>query len=467
MFENGVALSANPPITIGEPPIAKPYGLDRCQIDTPDEIVCGFWKIVRRHRRKIGQVIDLGAGDGRFALGALYKLYQGYEIDGTRPLRSGLPKIARVAYQCAFEADRDDYDVSVGNPPYVRHHEIGREWRERLVRRIKTDMGLSINRLCNLYVYFICLAISKTKPNGLIALLVPYEWVSRPSTKPLRDMISSKKWDVHVYRFKDEVFKGVLTTASISIIDKAGSSGRWKFYDLDSDFNVRPKRLMSGSKHSIIKYDRRATVWAMRGLSTGSQKIFTLTESERYKFGLWKSDVRPCVTSLRSVPKTVRRLTAVAFAKHFIFAARRCWLIRSDQPLNERLKKYLRTIPPSERKNYTCTNRRAWYSFNSHPVPRILYGSGFTSHGPKILLNDIGAIAVGSVHGIYSDRRLDAKKLRTKLLQIDIEKRVVAHAGSLRKVEVGQMNSILKILFLRVHKDGVISRKNNSRTGGV
>ncbi|MDD1778671.1 MAG: Eco57I restriction-modification methylase domain-containing protein [Candidatus Helarchaeota archaeon] len=467
MFEIDGPTTEAPFRTQGQPPLTTHYGLDRCQIDTPDEIVSGFWRLVKRHRNRIGQVIDLGAGDGRFALGAPHELYNGFEIDNERPLRPGLPKNATVAYQCVFEVSRNDYDVCVGNPPYVRHHDIEGEWRERLVRRIKTEMGISINRLCNLFVYFICVAISKTKPNGLIALLVPYEWVSRPSTKPLRDLISSKKWDVHVYRFKEEVFKGVLTTASISIIDKAGSSGRWKFYDIDSEFNVRPKRQMSGSKYAVIKYERRSTVWAMRGLSTGSQKIFTLTETERLKFGLWKSDVRPCVTSLRNVPKTLRRLTAAAFAKHFVFAARRCWLIRSDRPLNKRLKKYLRGIPPSDRKNYTCTNRRAWYSFKAHPVPRILYGSGFILYGPKILINDIGAIAIGSVHGIHSDRRFDAQKLRTRLLQIDFEKRVVAHAGSLRKIEIGQMNSILKILFHRTYNHGANGRENTLQTGGA
>lgn len=440
-----------------------PYGLDRCQIDTPDSIVRGFWKLVARHRKELGQVIDLGAGDGRFALGASYKQYQGYEIDRLRRIRPDLPSNATVEYHCAFDVPHSDFDVCVGNPPYVRHHDIEGPWREELVQRIERELGLSSNRLCNLFVYFICLAISKTKQDGLIALLVPYEWVSRPSTKPLRDLIVSKKWDVHVYRFKDEVFKGVLTTAAISIIDKAGTSGRWKFYDIDSDFNVEAKRQMSGSRHAVINYERRATVWALRGLSPGSQRFFTLTDAERRKHGLHKSDVRPCVTSLRNVQKSLRRLTAAAFAKYFVSAARRCWLIRSDRPLNERLKKYLRAVPAEVRNNYTCTNRRPWYAYRPHPVPGVLYSSGFTAYGPKAIINEVGAIAIGSVHGIHSDQRMDAQKLRLRLLQVDFEKRVVAHAGSLKKVEVGQMNSILKEFSPRADKKGEQSRKRPSR----
>lgn len=433
-------------------PSTTPYGLDRCQIDTPDRIVKGFWKLVKRHRKDLGRVIDLGAGDGRFAIGAGYKEYQGYEIDRKRVLRHDLPPNATVAYQCAFEADRTDFDVCVGNPPYVRHHDIEGPWREELVQRIERTLGLSSNRLCNLFVYFICLAISATKPNGLIALLIPYEWVSRPSTKPLRDLIISKKWDVHVYRFKEEVFKGVLTTAAISIIDKAGTSGRWKFYDIDSEFNVEAKRQMSGSRHAVIEYERRTAVWALRGLSPGSQKFFTLTDAERRKHGLRKTDVRPCVTSLRYIPKILRKLTAASFKKHYVAAARRCWLIRSDRPLSARLRKYMRSVPVGVRNNYTCSNRQPWYSFRPHPVPRVLYGSGFTAFGPKVIVNDVGAVAIGSVHGIHSDRRMDVKKLRRRLLQVDFEKRVVAHAGSLKKIEIGQMNSILRETFPTVGK---------------
>lgn len=111
-------------------PSHTPYGLDRCQIDTPDKIVKGFWKLIKRHRRHLGSVIDLGAGDGRFAIGAKYDEYQGYEIDPERGRRTNLPPNAKLIHKCAFEVEREDFSVCVGNPPYVRHHDIDGAWRE-------------------------------------------------------------------------------------------------------------------------------------------------------------------------------------------------------------------------------------------------------------------------------------------------------------------------------------------------
>lgn len=440
-------------------PALAHYGLDRCQIDTPDAIVKGFWGLVNKHRKHLGKVIDLGAGDGRFALGAEYAEYIGYEIDPQRGRRHNLPKNAKLIHGCAFEAQKQDFDICVGNPPYVRHHDIEGSWREELTRMIKKELGFTLNRLSNLFVYFICLAILKTKSDGLIAMLVPYEWVSRPSAKALRELINSKKWDVYIYRFKDEIFKGVLTTASISIIDKAGTSGSWKFFDIDSEFNLKPKRKMSGSNQSVLDYLRRPEkVWALRGLSPGSQEIFVLTEEERTKYQLKRTkDVRPCVTSLRNVPKTLLSLTPAAFKKHYIDKGKRCWLIRSDEKPSKELAKYLKRVPASKHDNYTCNNRRPWYVFKRHPSPKVLYASGFTTFGPKIVSNDVQAIAVGSVHGIHADQGQNTKRLVSKLRAVNFERQVVAHARTLKKIEVGQMNSTLQMLFHSTGKNSVNS----------
>jgi hypothetical protein len=48
-------------------------------------------------------------------------------------------------------------------------------------------LKFKLNELCNLYIYFMCLALIKTKKDGIVALVIPYEWVSRPSANALRE----------------------------------------------------------------------------------------------------------------------------------------------------------------------------------------------------------------------------------------------------------------------------------------
>src|SRR5262249_43810595 len=152
------------------------------------------------------------------------------------------------------------------------------------------------------------------------------------------------------------------------------------------------------------------------GLSPGSQKIFTLSESERIRLGLNLSDVVPCVTSLRSAPKTLRVLSKPAFRKHYVKTGRKCWLIKSHQKkLSSRLQTYLDSIPPEKHDNYTCNNREPWFRYSEHPVPQLLFSSGFTEYGPKVLINSIGACAVGSVTGVHADQVFSVRSLQTYL----------------------------------------------------
>ena len=112
--------------------------------------------------------------------------------------------------------------------------------------------------------------------------------------------------------------------------------------------------------------------------------------------------------------------------------------------LSAALIEYLTAVPKEDRSNYTCINQIPWYKYTPHPIPQILFGSGFTKFGPKVLINSIGARAVGSVWGIHSKIKLQVRKMQSYLLDLDFEKRVVAHAEKLKKVEVNQLNAVIK-----------------------
>lgn len=256
------------------------------------------------------------------------------------------------------------------------------------------------------------------------------------------------------------VFDGVITTASISIVDKAGRSAKWKYYDITSDYQVMTREGVTGSKEQVLDYARRGDTWALRGLSPGSQKVFTLTDSERIRAGLRKSDVVPCVTSLRHVPRGLRVLSRSGFQKHFVEGGEKCWLIRSNEKRRSvKLRAYLEAVPPEKRQTFTCTSRDPWFKYQQHPVPQILFSSGFTAFGPKILINSVGARAVGAVTGIHSKKKLSLRALQDHLLNIDFEKRVVGHARLLKKVEVRQLNAVLNAFSGQKKKNG----RNHSR----
>jgi hypothetical protein len=420
------------------------YELSQSQVKTPEAVVALFWQLAGPYRRRFGTVLDMGAGDCRLARGAPVDKYIGVEIDKSRVRHAHPPKNGTLINGCVFKHKGTGYDACVGNPPYVRHHDIQSPWKENIVARIERELGICLNKHCNLYIYFLCLAILKSHDDGLVSLIIPYEWVSRPSTKAVRKFIREQRWNVTVYRFQTPIFDGVMTTASITIVDKASRNGEWNYYDIKPDYSTIKRRTVTGGRYNALEYSNRGLIWGLRGLSPGSQEIFTLTEGQRVHFGLSKRDVVPCVTSLRHAPPELRVLSKASFRKYYVLSGAKCWLIRSfSQKRSSALDAYLNAVPFKKRQTYTCKNQLPWFKFRPHPIPQLLFSSGFTTFGPKVLLNGVGARTVGSVWGIHSSTKLPRRKLQEYLLNINFEKRVVGHAEKLKKVEVRQLNGVL------------------------
>jgi predicted RNA methylase len=423
------------------------YELSQSQVTTPPNIVSLFWEVVKNYRKHFNRVLDMGAGDARFAVAKCYDQYDGVEIDSKKIRDVSNLKNVDIFNSCIFEHPFNNYDACIGNPPYVRHHDIETEWKFSTTKRIEEELEIKLDLHCNLYLYFMCFGILKTQQKGLVALVIPFEWVSRPSAAPIRNYIKRKKWNVSVYEFKESIFSKVLTTASISIVDKATSEGKWSFYSIDSNQNIKSRNGINESGTYILPYSPRGEVWARRGLSPGTQKVFTLTEDERKKAKLTHKDVRPCITTMKSLPRTVKKLNKKTFKKYFVDAGQRCWLIRStDKKISRRLRKYLNNVHEDVRNTYTCVNHDPWYSYEKFSIPKFLFHSGFVKEGPKVLTNEIKAQAVGSVYGVLSKIRIkkkDKKDLTKFLLSYDFEKKIVPHANELKKVEVKQLNNVL------------------------
>jgi len=182
------------------------YELSKSQVATPRRIVSLFWELVGRHRDSLGAVLDMGAGDCRFANPGAYSQYTGVEVDRGRAANSQLSSNHKILHECVFKHGKGGYDACIGNPPYVRHHDIRSPWKEKTLARLEQEMNVTLNGHSNLYLYFFCLGLLKTHKKGLVALVVPYEWVSRPSAQGLRDYVRENRWNVSVYRFQVPIF---------------------------------------------------------------------------------------------------------------------------------------------------------------------------------------------------------------------------------------------------------------------
>lgn len=407
-------------------------------------------------RNESHRVLDLGCGDARFAGAGRYKQYLGVEVDKSHITNIQIPRNARVQHGCALLSDLSGFDLCIGNPPYVRHHDMEPEWQRTVADKLSGAVDRTIDLRANAFLYFMLKSLLSTKADGMVALIVPFEWVSRPSAAWLREYIQEQNWSVRVYRLPEGTFPRVLTTASLTIIDKALKNGSWEYFSVDQDFQISSIANPSGTRNKVLKYtDRNARVYAQRGLSPGTQKVFCLTEEQRIhnklRIGV---DVVPCVTSLRALPEDVKILTKSAFDRFFVSAGARCWLIRSDkEKLSDRLTKYLNNVNSDLKNTSTCNSRKIWHRYSYPGISRLLFSSGFVDFGPQFLENQVQAVAVGGVGGIFFHDNLPIRRIVDKLRKYDFESRVVNHSGDLKKIEINQLNTVLNRIMSKLSPD--------------
>ena len=419
-------------------------------MDTPDEVVRSVWAHVKKHRpREIDKVLDLGAGDGRFARHGSYRLYIGYEIDETKYADVPLPTSATLLNKCAFSHSTDDADVCVGNPPFVRNQDIPTGWREHAHGEVLRRTGVAVPGLANAWQYFFLNALACLKADGLAALVVPFEWVSRPSARALRAYIRDQGWRVSVCRLRDAQFTPVLTTASITVVDKAENDGKWEYYEETESRESRRMLSPTGSDTGVLTYVPATelpdtTPRARRGLSPGTQKALTLREEQRKRHSLKEGrDVVRCVTSLRHLHDSKRELDEEAFSTHYLEAGHRCWLIRTDNEPSDELRVYLASVPKEEQKTKTCQARDEWWRFTMPTTPSMLFAQGFRGKFPKVVRNSVSAHAVGGVCGIYDATEDQIIQVTGGLDGLDLRKRVVPYSSGFYKVEINQINTLL------------------------
>ena len=424
--------------------------LDRCQVDTPDPLVQHVWKEVLLRRKNPSKVVDFGAGDGRFARYGHFASYTGVEIDGQRCLAAALPKNAKLIHSCAFSLTIGDADLCIGNPPYVRNQDLPLGWRQKACKILEDRSGVVLSGLANAWQYFFLLSLISVKSDGMVALVIPYEWVSRPSARAIRNFIRKSGWDVDVFRLLDDSFDRVLTTSSITIVDKRKKTGTWRYFEQaeDGSFAVLPG--VTAGRNGFVDYFKKKPgsdipVKARRGLSPGTQKVFTLSEAERARLGLQIGrDVVPCVTTLRHLPSQDVQLDKAAFHRYYVKGGKKCWLLQTEGKPSSRLQAYIDSVPAGDRATSTCTTRDEWWRFTMPSIPQILVATGFRGLHTKAVGNAIKARAVGGVAGVYGVKRAVRVQLVQSLVKARLGDRVVSHSHGLRKLEINQLNSVIQ-----------------------
>lgn len=180
------------------------------------------------------RVVDAGAGSGRFLVAAGRRFRDatltGIELDPLAAL------LARANVAVAGLTDRTeilvgdyrDHDLPpvdgrtlyIGNPPYVRHHQLEQAWKEWL-STTASARGLEASQLAGLHVHFFLATAVKAKKGDFGAFITAAEWLDVNYGRLVRELFLAELGGqgITVIEPTANPFPDAATTAAITYFD--------------------------------------------------------------------------------------------------------------------------------------------------------------------------------------------------------------------------------------------------------
>jgi adenine-specific DNA-methyltransferase len=420
------------------------------------------------------RIVDPGTGSARFLLQAGETFPQasliGVEIDPLAALIAranlavaGFAKRSRIIlgdYRC-FNESVSGQTLYIGNPPYVRHHQITTKWKEWLSDEAG-KLGHKASQLAGLHVHFFLATARNARAGDFGAFITAAEWLDVNYGSLVRSLLVGQLGgnSVTVIEPTAQPFPDAASTAAITTFTIASNPTSVFFRRVDS------LRDLDGlNKGRRVHRDRLITEARWSYLTRTAEKppegYVELGELCRVHRGqvTGANDVWIAGPHSDGLPESVLYRT-ITRAKE-VFAAEgvlrdamslRCVidipvdLDELSSPERRAVDRFLKIArEKGANKGYVASHRKAWWSVGLRsPAPII--STYMARRAPAFVLNKAGARHINIAHGLYP-RDPMTEKARTSLvrfLQTNISQRSGrTYAGGLTKFEPREMERLI------------------------
>ncbi len=330
-----------------------------------------------------------------------------------------------------FLLDRDEsrYDAIICNPPYIRHRQLAD--RRELYRAFATRWRIRLSAFSNSYVLFALAIAGRLSARGRAAILTPSDYLNANFGAPLREALLREQLIDGIVLFDHArlVFADANIATALLLLRADRAAGEpIRFVHLHDESELAPLESLPPASTTLLaptslthgeKWlprfprlaaaptflpDRRVTQLGMiadvrRGIATGANDYFTLSQSERERAGLDMTQVRPCVTRATHAPRL--RFTGADFQR-LIADGARVWLLDARDSRDPAVQRYLMEgLRRGIDQRFLSAHRDPWYAAEPKPIAP-LWINAFSRNGFRCVINDAGVAQLTAFHGIYS-----------------------------------------------------------------
>lgn len=445
---------------------------DTGQTFTPIEAVTGMFTWAEA-QGDVARIVDPGAGSGRYVLYGLRRNTRAVGVAAeTDPLVALLLRANAEALGLThrLQIHLGDYrtlelvpvegrTLFIGNPPYVRHHDIDPYWKEWYSSSLKA-LGHASSQLAGLHLHFFVKTLSLAKQGDLGCFITAAEWLDVNYGQSLRDLLTNGLGGRAVFVVSPEVsvFGDAMVTACITCFAPGSETEAIEFkniasanelLDLSGGHYAEKTRAKSERSWSILLRNTDVArtegfvslgdlFQVRRGQVTGMNRVWVTKDN---RFGLPEEFLVPSITDAADIiyapnnriddTSTLKRVVALPASFDEL----------SDHKRSAILEFLEWARSEDADKGFVARNRKPWWRVNMASVPQVVV-TYMGRRPPVFAINTAGAGLINVAHGLYPKVALDPDALEwlVKWLNSNISQESGrVYAGGLTKFEPSEV----------------------------
>jgi adenine-specific DNA-methyltransferase len=286
------------------------------EVFTPNNIIT-FMLDSTYNVESMEYILEPGCGDGRFIIEIIKRIIDKFDIDFEKindriskiygieldNINFGKLEINVESFLCNYPGITErpnlfhgdalinkiineiKFDYIVGNPPYVRIHNLMEDYKELL----KKEFEFLTFGMVDLYYGFFELYRKCLKDDGTLCFITPNSFLYNNSADKLLQTFYSEKMVESIFDFKSEkMFENASTYTCITTLKKG--SENMKYYKIDKNFKSRDEIIIEYGKPSLnflneIQTNQNGTKFSelfkiKTGIATLADKVFIIDDFE-------------------------------------------------------------------------------------------------------------------------------------------------------------------------------------------
>ncbi len=384
------------------------------------------------------QVVDPAVGLGELVTGLPEKLaVTGYDIDQqvltfARQRLQAAKVDAALLEQDFLKRDwNETYQGIICNPPYIRFKHYSE--KQGYLQLFKEKLGLKLSGFTNIYALFLLKAIYQLAQDGRAAFIIPSDFLNADYGAPIKQYLLQQQ-NLHVVavtNFKQNWFDQAATTSALFFFDNRRQTSTLEFIQLDDqeglaqlneyitafgerppvgrickykelDSQVKWRTYYQPSSKRQYRHVKPIAEFARvtRGIATGDNKFFCVSETTRREWQLEKEHFLPCLSKANQVtgnfffPEDYEALVGSGAPVLLLN-------IQESEPSSKQARAYLAHGEASgSSKRYLTKRRRPWHK-NETRLPPDIFISTFSRNKVKFIRNETGVRSLTCFHGLY------------------------------------------------------------------